>query len=181
VTTESLVGLALIGSRARGFHHDIASKLQALMMALDEIGDLAEESGDPTLRRAAESASEATRELHVHLQAYRALAKPAAPTPTSLKKLVEAGAARAHARVSGDVPDVQVTVLLAGATQAIALACETLGGPRASRTVRVRATGTEIAIAGDGPVELPLADVVAIVSAVLPARLDGNELVLRFG
>jgi len=39
-TIDELMVLAVIGSRVSGFHHDIASKLQGLMMSIDEIGEL---------------------------------------------------------------------------------------------------------------------------------------------
>ncbi|MBX3154637.1 MAG: hypothetical protein KF773_01460 [Deltaproteobacteria bacterium] len=39
IQTDALFGFALLGARASSFHHDLAAKLQGLMMALDEIGD----------------------------------------------------------------------------------------------------------------------------------------------
>ena len=53
-TFEELMVLAIVGSRAQGFHHDVASKLQGLQMSLDEISERCQH--DPQLTRATESA-----------------------------------------------------------------------------------------------------------------------------
>src|SRR5581483_1744797 len=75
VATETLLHLAMVGSRASAFHHDCASKLQGLVMALDELGELSEH-GDPQVLRAIEAAMESTKELHALLNMNRALTKP---------------------------------------------------------------------------------------------------------
>ena len=57
VSADTMMQLAMIGSRASAFHHDCASKLQGLVMALDELGELAE-GGDANMLRAIEAATE---------------------------------------------------------------------------------------------------------------------------
>jgi peptide/nickel transport system substrate-binding protein len=53
---DAIGQLAAIGSRTPGFNHDIASKIQGVMMALDEIVEL---SRDVDVQRAAETAQTA--------------------------------------------------------------------------------------------------------------------------
>ena len=49
VPDGDLLALALVGSRAPSFHHDLASKLQGLMMAIDEIGEVAGDVPPPVM------------------------------------------------------------------------------------------------------------------------------------
>ncbi|HEX8106419.1 MAG TPA: hypothetical protein VF516_01775, partial [Kofleriaceae bacterium] len=79
ISPASLYQLAMVGSRAPAFHHDCASKLQGLVMALDELSELTE-NGDPQLIRAVETALEASRELNALLNLNRTLTRPATRT-----------------------------------------------------------------------------------------------------
>ena len=60
--SDALMTFAVIGSRVSAFNHDIASKLQGMMMALDEIEELLERVGDSDLRRATETAQQSLKE-----------------------------------------------------------------------------------------------------------------------
>ena len=70
-TDQDLLSLALVGSRAPSFHHDLASKLQGLMMAIDEISEVSGEVPPPVLR-AIETAHGALREVLALLGTNRA-------------------------------------------------------------------------------------------------------------
>ena len=98
-TAEALLQLALVGTRAPGFHHDCASKLQGLLMALDEISELTADGSDD-LRSAVEAATEASRELNALLSTNRALTKPPARAPIALGELVSRAAARVAVSVA---------------------------------------------------------------------------------
>ena len=52
--SDGVLAWAAVGSRISGFHHDSASKLQSLMMALDEAAELA--GNQPELARSLETA-----------------------------------------------------------------------------------------------------------------------------
>jgi len=87
ISPASLYQLAMVGSRVPAFHHDCASKLQGLVMALDELTELIE-NGDPQLIRAVETALEASRELNGLLNLNRMLTRPAARTVVAVDELV---------------------------------------------------------------------------------------------
>jgi len=89
---DAMFALAMMGARASSFHHDIASKLQGIMMALDEISELGEQNPDADLRRATDTAQTALKELNQLLNANRALAKPPSRTRQELRALVAAAA-----------------------------------------------------------------------------------------
>src|SRR5262249_6816696 len=98
---SGLYQLAALGARMASFNHDIASKVQGLMMALDEIGELAPNMGDPDLARASETAMQALKELHALLSQNRALTKPPVKTKVALGELMRTAGARAGVGVRG--------------------------------------------------------------------------------
>ncbi len=119
--TDPLLALALVGSRASGYNHDCASKLQSLMMSLDEIGEIAEALGDPNLARAAETANLSLRELNALLQANRALTKPPVRTKTTLHELFQKAGERVSVQIAGPVPAQSIEVALPAVTHALAM------------------------------------------------------------
>lgn len=119
LATPRLYELATLGARMPSFHHDAASKLQSLMMALDEIGEIVPGT-DPMLQTAIETANVALRELHQLLNANRALAKPAARVPVALAELVQRAAARVGVTVRGELPPCEVRVAVPHTTHALA-------------------------------------------------------------
>src|SRR4051794_40869000 len=90
-SSDALLALATLGSRMPGFHHDCASKLQSLMMSLDEIGEL---SATTEMRQAVDTAHLALRELHELFTANRALAKSPQLTRCSLGELIARSTSR---------------------------------------------------------------------------------------
>ena len=149
ISANSLYQLAMVGSRAPAFHHDCASKLQGLVMALDELTELTE-NGDPALIRAVETAMEASRELNALLNLNRSLTRPVPKTVIALTDLVARGAERAGVAVRGTLPEVSVNVGVAAMVHALALATDIAAG-----TGRGRTLGVSAVVAG-GSVELAL-------------------------
>jgi hypothetical protein len=125
---EAILALATVGSRMPSFHHDAASKLQTLVMAVDEIGELADRVGDPDLRRASTTALTALRELHTMFNANRALTRAPQPARVSLGELVGRAAERAGLVVQGDVPAARVEVNVTALTHALAVLLDLAAG-----------------------------------------------------
>lgn len=149
VAAEALLQLALVGSRAPGFHHDCASKLQGILMALEEIGELATHA-DPDLLRAVESATEASRELNALLSTSRALTKPAGKGTIGLGELLGRASMRVAVTLRGTLPDLTVSVSVPAVTQALALAIDVAAGAGRGRLLEIR--GARV----DAQVELSL-------------------------
>jgi len=149
-SAASLLQLALVGSRAPAFHHDCASKLQGLVMALDELSELTE-GGDPQILRALESALEASRELNGLLNINRALTKPPGRTDIAVQDLVTRAAQRVGITVQGALPAALVCVSVPSMTHGLALVLDVAGGTGRGRTLGVAATkiagGVELAFA----------------------------------
>jgi hypothetical protein len=128
--------LALVGSRAPAFHHDCASKLQGLVMALDELSELAE-NGDPQLIRAIEAAMDVSRELNGLLNINRALTKPAAKAAIAVRDLVKAAADRVGVALHGALPEAMVSVAVAPMTHALALTIDVAAGTGRGRSLAI--------------------------------------------
>lgn len=125
ISSDSLLAFAAVGSRVSSFHHDMASKLQSLMMSLDEIGELVE--GD--VRQVVDTAQGSLRELHNLVMVNRALTKAPARKRTPLRELTALAAGRAGMRLRGEVPAVDVNVASPSITHALALVFDLVGGP----------------------------------------------------
>ena len=168
--------LAAIGSRAAGYNHDIASKIQGVMMAIDEISELAK---DPDIQRAAETAHAALGELNQLLQHNRALTKPPIKTRVDLGELVGKAAARVGVALRGTKPTGEVAVAVPLVTQGLSLAIDFAAGTERRRSIEVwcRADGQGVTIG------LPIAPavdldpdaVLAIASWII--KRDGGELI----
>ena len=126
--SDQLMQWAAIGSRISGFHHDSASKLQSLMMALDESTELLGEER-PEVARSLEIAMTALRELHGLLTENRSLAKAPARKDMKLADLLKRASARAGVRLTGDIPELTVHVAPPSMVHAIALLLDAHGGP----------------------------------------------------
>lgn len=139
VARDKLMMYATVGSRASGFHHDTASKLQSLVMALDEISELiGEEESD--LRTATETAQTAVRQLHMLLTANRALTKPPQQTAALVPELLQRAAERHGVKLRGEVASLQVNVAVPAMIHALALLLDMIAGPPTSgRAVEVAA------------------------------------------
>src|SRR5262249_17799535 len=134
--------------RAPAFHHDCASKLQGLVMALDELSELTE-NGDPQLIRAIEAAMEGSRELNGLLNINRALTKPAPRTPIPIRDLMKSAADRVAVGLPGAPPDARVTVTVPPMTHALALTIDVAAGSGRGRHLALTAApvGREVEIA----------------------------------
>jgi signal transduction histidine kinase len=137
---DALLTFAAIGSRVSTFNHDIASKLQGMMMALDEIEELLERVGDSDLRRATETAQQALKEANALLSANRSLTRTSTKTKAQVADLVKTAGDRAHVEVRGDVPEGQVEGVIALLAQGLGLAIDALAGTGRGRFVDVIAT-----------------------------------------
>jgi hypothetical protein len=189
ISQATLYQLAMVGSRASAFHHDCASKLQGLVMALDELTELTE-GGDPQVIRAIETAIDASRDLNALLNVNRALTRPAPRTPIELRDLVARAAERAGVAVHGKLPDATVGVGMAPVTHALALAIDAAAGTGRGRSLAVSAervgAGVELTLQSS-PLQAPNAgDALAIASFAVArdgGRLwcadGGNRLVIR--
>ncbi|HEY5935895.1 MAG TPA: hypothetical protein VIU61_14700 [Kofleriaceae bacterium] len=136
-TQDGIFALAMLGARASSFHHDIASKLQGIMMALDEISELIEQQPDADLRRATDTAHTALKELNVLLNTNRALSKPPTRTRQNARDLFAAAARRVGVGLRGELPEVNHDVAGPAATLALGLAFDVAGGTGRSRSVEV--------------------------------------------
>jgi hypothetical protein len=137
---DAILTAATIGSRVSTFNHDIASKLQGMMMALDEIEEILERVDDPDLRRATETAQQSLKEASSLLSANRSLTRTATRSKTALRDLVRAAGERVHVAVRGDVPDGQIEATVPLLAQAIGLAIDALAGTGRGRFVDVIAS-----------------------------------------
>ncbi|HEU4734738.1 MAG TPA: hypothetical protein VFT22_42900, partial [Kofleriaceae bacterium] len=180
VSADALLQLAMVGSRASAFHHDCASKLQGLVMALDELSELTEH-GDPQLLRALEAALDSTRELNALLATNRALTKLAARTAIGVTDLVRRAAQRVGVTLQGGqgtASDAMVDVAVPAMTHALALAIDVAAGAGRGRTVALGAElvgeVVELVLASSATPPSNASEALAIASFVI-AR-DGGKL-----
>lgn len=128
VTEQRLFELATLGSRMPSFHHDAASKLQSLMMALDEISELtSHEVVD--LRTSIDTAHSALRELNQILAANRALAKAPQRARIALPELVTQAASGTGVRLRAATAAKDVRVAAAAVRHALGLLLDLTAGP----------------------------------------------------
>ena len=161
---DKLLDYALVGSRASGFHHDAASKLQSMMMALDEISELIGEEPSE-LRTATETAQTSLRELHQLLTANRALAKAPQRRAMPVAELVKAAAARSGVRLAGDPSGPAVNIAAPACTHALAILLDLVGGTvQSARTVEVSVSAGELVA-------------VTLVGTAEPTHANANELI----
>jgi hypothetical protein len=132
----ALLQLAALGSRVASYNHDIASKIQGVMMAVDEISELARTAD---LQRAAETAVVALQELNQLLQQNRALTKAPNPTKIDLRDLLVRSAQRVGVTLKGTLPDGSVEVAVPLMTQAFALVIDAISGSDRRRSLEIGA------------------------------------------
>lgn len=174
--TAELLSLAIVGSRAPSFHHDLASKLQGLMMAIDEISELVEDT--PPLARALETAHTTLREVLGLLNVNRALTKAPTKTRTSLAELVARSSERVYVSLRGTIPAANLEVSAPSLTHAFALVCDVAGGPGRGRSVTVTtevAGGSATLTLAASPEPPPNAAESLALAAFVLAR-EGGEL-----
>jgi hypothetical protein len=167
----------MVGSRAPAFHHDCASKLQGLVMALDELSELTE-NGDPALIRAIEAALEVSRELNGLLNLNRALTKPAAKTPIALGELMKSAAGRVGVSLPGTLPAGTVLVTGPAMTHALALTLDVAAGTGRGRSLAITATpvGRDVEIALPAAAAQPSNASESLAIATFVVARDGGKL-----
>lgn len=138
IPEHRLYELATLGSRMSGFHHDTASKLQSLVMALDDLGE-SSASVPPEMASAIETARAAMKELNALFTANRAFAKGPQRTRAAYGDLLARAAERVGVKLVGDLPRCEVRVTVPTMTHAFALLLDVAaGGTHAKRAVEVR-------------------------------------------
>lgn len=128
LSQQRLLELATLGSRMPSFHHDAASKLQSLMMALDEISELASGDGGE-LRTSIDTAHGALRELNQLLSANRALAKAPVVARIALADLLHRGAEGAGVRIRTPIAAQDVRVHVPAVRHALSQLFDLTAGP----------------------------------------------------
>jgi hypothetical protein len=128
VTQTRMFELATLGSRMPGFHHDAASKLQSLMMALDEISELASTS-ETDMRTAIDTAHAALRELNQILSMNRALAKAPQKSRIGLVEIVQRASEPVGVRVRGAIEAQDIRVAVPAVRHALSLLLDFTAGP----------------------------------------------------
>src|SRR5262249_18522305 len=154
--------------------HDTASKLQSVMMALDEISELigAEAS---ELRTATITAQTSVREMHALLTANRALTKPPQRASVQLSELIRRAADRCSAKLEGDVSGIDIIVALPSCTHALSILFDLVAGPAESEramTVRAERSQGRATVTFAGPVNAthPHAGELIAIAAHILAR-----------
>lgn len=175
---DKLLAFAALGSRISGFHHDAASKLQSLIMALDEIGELIGEA-DSDVRTATETAQSAVRQLHGLLTMNRALAKAPQVATTALPELLARAAERHAVKLHGELGSVSVLIAPPSMTHAFSMLLDMIAGtPAQGRSVTVQATsdGSRVTVTLEGNVEPTHASVNELIAlaAFLVSREAGT-------
>ena len=134
VSQDVILTYAAIGSRMQSFHHDVASKLQSLMIAIDEILEV----GNDDVLGAAVTAATALQQINQLLTVNRALTKPPQRKLISLRELIARASERHGVKLRGELPDMQVNVALASVCHALALLLDMLAGQlRGERVVSI--------------------------------------------
>jgi hypothetical protein len=175
----ALLAWAAVGSRISGFHHDSASKLQSLMMALDEAIDAL---GDdrPEVRAQLDTAMTALRELNALLTENRALAKAPQKKAVALAELLPRAAARHGVALEGEVGSSVVHVAPPSIVHALAMLLDLAAGAlQGRRLVSISVTANDsdvtVSIASTTMAAPPATANKAIaIATYLLAREDGS-------
>jgi hypothetical protein len=156
-SSDGIMHLATVGSRTLAMQHDVASKLQSLMMAVEEIGDLAEGPAIPSeLRDAAAAAVSALANVNEMFAASRAFARRTDRARTSVAELLRKAARRAGVTIDVTaVGEVDIHVTPAMVEHALSLLLDVLGaeGERSryvGASAEVTATEVIVTLVGGG-------------------------------
>lgn len=171
---SGLLALATIGSRVSGFNHDIASKLQAVMMTLDEISEHVERDPNPALRSAVEDAIGALQEATTLLTANRALTRIATKSKAALRDVIDAASNRIGVTIRGALPDGQIETAVPLLTQGFALVLDALVGTGRARSVDVAVSGDTFVFTSSAEPTATFHDALALASFVIATA--GGEL-----
>jgi hypothetical protein len=136
--SDDLLSLAIVGSRAPSFHHDLASKLQGLMMAIDEIGELVA-ADSPPITRAIETAHTTLREVLGLLNVNRALTKAPTKSRTTFAEIAARASERVYVSLKVTIPAATLEVSSPSLIHALALVFDVAGGPGRGRALAATA------------------------------------------
>jgi hypothetical protein len=176
---EHMLALALLGSRMPTFHHDVASKLQALMMAVDELQELVT---GVELQAAASTAATTVRELTQLFASNRALARAPQRRPTPAGELFARAAERAGVRTGGEMPSCTCEVALPSIAHALAVILDLAAGPLAAgRGAEIAGTieGKHLVVTISGPPGAALPTNAGDVLALATFALEREQCELR--
>lgn len=188
VSDDLLLALAMIGARASTFHHDIASKLQGLMMAIDEMTELVEIRPDEDMKRATETAHSALNELNQLLVANRTLTKPPVRSDAKFGELLGRAGERVGVQLRGSRVDAPINVAIPAFTHGLALAIDAAAGVGRNRAMpiecAVAAGHVEVVLAIAAPAAANVSELLAIASWLVgrddgELRCRGSSLVIR--
>lgn len=175
---DVLISLALVGTRATGFNHDLASKLQGLLMTLEDLAERLGDRGEPELHRAASEASLAAQEIAGLVTESRALTRSPGPSRRTLRELLAASCDRAGVELLAELPEVELDVIAPHVVHALALAIEVAAGPGRGRplesTCRVDGGRVELVLVAAAKATSYASEYLALASAIL--RRDRGDL-----
>ena len=171
---DAILTLATIGARVSSFNHDIASKLQGVMMAIDEITEYAEQDPNPNIRRAAGDAMAALKEASALLTTNRALTRTSTKTKAALRDVVSAAADRVGVSVRGAIPDGQIEAVVPLLSQALAVAFDALAGTGRNRSLDAATTDGALVVSSTAEPAATLGDALALASHMVTRA--GGEL-----
>jgi signal transduction histidine kinase len=176
--SEIMISLALVGSRATGLNHDLASKLQGLLMTLEDLVERLGERNEPELHRAASEASVAAQELAGLVTDSRALTRSPGPSRCTLRELIAASGDRAGVDLAAALPEVEVDLIVPHVVHALALAIEVAAGPGRGRPLesscRVDGGRIELVLATSKQTTSYASEYLALASAIL--RRDRGDV-----
>jgi hypothetical protein len=178
VRPDVMMRLALVGSRAAGLNHDLASKLQGLLMTIEDLTERLAERGDPELHRSACDAFTASQDLVGLVTTSRQLTRTSSPSRQPLRELIAASCDRAGVELAVQLVDADVQLVAAHAIQAIALAIEVAAGPGRGRplesTCRLVGGRIELVLLAAERSTSYASEYLALASATL--RRDGGDV-----
>ena len=174
---DDILALAVLGARLSRFHHDIASKLQGVMLSLDEIAERAETHGDAELKRAIETASTTLGELNQLLAASRAVVRPPASVKIAVRELIAKAAEKTGVALVGEPGDAELVCCVPQVVHALALVIDTAQGSERLRklavAVRVVGDNVELGFATVTPPPEAAAELLALASWLLEQHGGG--------
>ena len=178
VRPDVMLTLALVGTRATGLNHDLASKLQGLLMTLEDLVERLGQGGEPELHRAASDASAAAQDITGLVTSSRQLTRTPGPLPRRLRDVIAAACDRAGVDLDVELPDVEVEIVPAHVIHALALVIEVAAGPGRGRaldsTCRVVGGRVELVVPAAKQTTSFASEYLALASAIL--RRDGGDV-----
>ena len=176
--SETMISLALVGSRATGLNHDLASKLQGLLMTLEDLVERLGERDEPDLHRAASEASVAAQEIAELVTDSRALTRSPGPSVRPLREVIAASCDRAGVDLVATLPEVEIEVVAPHVIHALALAIEVAAGPGRGRPLesscRVDGGRVELVLTAAKQTTSYASEYLALAAAIL--RRDRGDL-----